>query len=218
LIVGGFEEARPRSSQQDKANPRYDGDKRHSDNRQENPNAVFVPCKNFVSRPLLGRSRHHGGVGYALSRPVQERLAQNAWHWHILARIWQGLTFILKTLDALGQQKNRAVVESCFRGIAVWSWLVGTRAAAPRRELFWSRFLPTHLDIGQRRTDDLSTSPSRVRQSHQTGLCRVLKEPTAMEANAVFTFRTKERLSTQRIKEEVVRKARHVLKGAALAA
>ena len=35
---------------------------------------------------------------------------------------------------------------------------------------------------------------------------------------AVFTFRTKERLSKQRIKEEVVRKARHVLKGAALAA
>src|SRR6476661_8666652 len=34
---------------------------------------------------------------------------------------------------------------------------------------------------------------------------------------AVFTFRTKERLSKQRIKEEVVRKARHVLKGAALA-
>ena len=35
---------------------------------------------------------------------------------------------------------------------------------------------------------------------------------------AVFTFSTKERLSKQRIKEEVVRKARHVLKGAALAA
>jgi hypothetical protein len=35
---------------------------------------------------------------------------------------------------------------------------------------------------------------------------------------AVFTFRTKERLSKQRIKEEVVRKARHILKGAALAA
>ena len=35
---------------------------------------------------------------------------------------------------------------------------------------------------------------------------------------AVFTFRTKERLSKQRIKEELVRKARHVLKGAALAA
>jgi hypothetical protein len=35
---------------------------------------------------------------------------------------------------------------------------------------------------------------------------------------AVFTFRTKERLSKQRIREEVVRKARHVLKGAALAA
>jgi hypothetical protein len=35
---------------------------------------------------------------------------------------------------------------------------------------------------------------------------------------AVFTFRTKQRLSKQRIKEEVVRKARHVLKGAALAA
>jgi hypothetical protein len=35
---------------------------------------------------------------------------------------------------------------------------------------------------------------------------------------AVFTFHTKERLSKQRIKEEVVRKARHVLKGAALAA
>jgi hypothetical protein len=33
----------------------------------------------------------------------------------------------------------------------------------------------------------------------------------------VFTFRTKERLSKQRIKEEVVRKARHVLKGAVLA-
>jgi len=37
-------------------------------------------------------------------------------------------------------------------------------------------------------------------------------------AMAVFTFRTKERLTKQRIKEEVVRKARHVLKGAALAA
>jgi len=37
-------------------------------------------------------------------------------------------------------------------------------------------------------------------------------------AVAVFTFRTKERLTKQRIKEEVVRKARHVLKGAALAA
>jgi hypothetical protein len=36
---------------------------------------------------------------------------------------------------------------------------------------------------------------------------------------AVFSFRTKERLTKQRIKEEVVRsKARHVLKGAALAA
>ena len=34
----------------------------------------------------------------------------------------------------------------------------------------------------------------------------------------VFTFRSKERLSKQRIKEEVVRKARHVLKGAVLAA
>ena len=34
----------------------------------------------------------------------------------------------------------------------------------------------------------------------------------------VFTFRTKERLTKQRIKEEVVRKARHVLKGAVLAA
>jgi len=34
----------------------------------------------------------------------------------------------------------------------------------------------------------------------------------------VFTFRTKERLSKQRITEEVVRKARHVLKGAVLAA
>ena len=34
---------------------------------------------------------------------------------------------------------------------------------------------------------------------------------------AVFTFRTKERLSKQRIKEEVVRKARHVIKGTALA-
>jgi hypothetical protein len=35
---------------------------------------------------------------------------------------------------------------------------------------------------------------------------------------AVFSFRTKERLTKQRIKEEVVRKARHVLKGAVLAA
>ena len=35
---------------------------------------------------------------------------------------------------------------------------------------------------------------------------------------AVFTFRTKERLTKQGIKEEVVRKARHVLKGAVLAA
>jgi hypothetical protein len=35
---------------------------------------------------------------------------------------------------------------------------------------------------------------------------------------AVFTFHTKERLTKQRIKEEVVRKARHVLRGAALAA
>ena len=35
---------------------------------------------------------------------------------------------------------------------------------------------------------------------------------------AVFTFHTKERLSKQQIKEEVVRKARHVIKGAALAA
>jgi hypothetical protein len=35
---------------------------------------------------------------------------------------------------------------------------------------------------------------------------------------AVFTFRTKDRLTKQRIKEEVVRKARHVLRGAALAA
>ena len=34
---------------------------------------------------------------------------------------------------------------------------------------------------------------------------------------AVFTFRTTERLSKQRIREEVVRKARHVLKGAAFA-
>jgi len=34
---------------------------------------------------------------------------------------------------------------------------------------------------------------------------------------AVFTFRTKERLSKLRIREEVVRKARHVLKGALLA-
>ena len=35
---------------------------------------------------------------------------------------------------------------------------------------------------------------------------------------AVFSFRTKERLTKKRIKEEVVRKARHVLKGAVLAA
>ena len=35
---------------------------------------------------------------------------------------------------------------------------------------------------------------------------------------AVFTFRTKERLTKQRIKETVVRKAQHVLKGAVLAA
>jgi hypothetical protein len=35
---------------------------------------------------------------------------------------------------------------------------------------------------------------------------------------AVFTFRNKERLSKQRMREEVVRKARHVLKGAVLAA
>jgi len=34
---------------------------------------------------------------------------------------------------------------------------------------------------------------------------------------AVFTFHTRERLSKQRVREEVVRKARHVLKGAALA-
>src|SRR5262245_12967878 len=34
---------------------------------------------------------------------------------------------------------------------------------------------------------------------------------------AVFTFRTTERLSKSRIREEVVRKARHVLKGAVLA-
>jgi hypothetical protein len=34
---------------------------------------------------------------------------------------------------------------------------------------------------------------------------------------AVFTYRTKERLSKQRIREEVVRKARHVLKGAVAA-
>jgi hypothetical protein len=34
----------------------------------------------------------------------------------------------------------------------------------------------------------------------------------------VFTFRTKERLTKQRIKEEVVLKARHVLKGAVLSA
>ena len=33
----------------------------------------------------------------------------------------------------------------------------------------------------------------------------------------VFTFRTVERLSKQRIREEVVRKARHVLKRAVLA-
>jgi len=33
---------------------------------------------------------------------------------------------------------------------------------------------------------------------------------------AVFTFRTKERLSRPRIREEVVRKARHVLRGAVL--
>ena len=33
---------------------------------------------------------------------------------------------------------------------------------------------------------------------------------------AVFTFRTKERLSKQQIREEVVRKARYVLKGAVL--
>ena len=33
---------------------------------------------------------------------------------------------------------------------------------------------------------------------------------------AIFTYRTKERLSKQRIKEEVVRKARHILKGAAV--
>src|SRR5262245_11577972 len=35
---------------------------------------------------------------------------------------------------------------------------------------------------------------------------------------AVFTFQSEERLSKQRIREEVVRKARHVLKGAVLAA
>ena len=35
---------------------------------------------------------------------------------------------------------------------------------------------------------------------------------------AVFTFRTKERLTKQQINEEVVRKARYVLKGAAFSA
>ena len=35
---------------------------------------------------------------------------------------------------------------------------------------------------------------------------------------AIFTFQTKESLSQQRIREEVVRKARHVLKGAVLGA
>ena len=34
----------------------------------------------------------------------------------------------------------------------------------------------------------------------------------------VFTFQTRERLSKERVREEVVRKARHVLKGAVLAA
>jgi hypothetical protein len=48
-----------------------------------------------------------------------------------------------------------------------------------------------------RGADDLSTSPGTVRRP-------------------IFTFRTKERLTKQRIKEEVVRKARHVLKGAVL--
>jgi hypothetical protein len=38
------------------------------------------------------------------------------------------------------------------------------------------------------------------------------------EQVVVVSFRTKERLTKQRIKEEVVRKARHVLKGAVLAA
>jgi len=33
---------------------------------------------------------------------------------------------------------------------------------------------------------------------------------------AVFTYRTKERLSKQRIREEAIRKARHILKGAAV--
>ena len=33
---------------------------------------------------------------------------------------------------------------------------------------------------------------------------------------AVFTYRTKERLSKQRVREEVIRKARHILKGAAV--
>jgi hypothetical protein len=33
---------------------------------------------------------------------------------------------------------------------------------------------------------------------------------------AVFTYRTKERLSKQRIREEVNRKVRHILKGAAV--
>ena len=35
---------------------------------------------------------------------------------------------------------------------------------------------------------------------------------------AVFTFRTKERLTKRRIEEEVVRKARYILKTAAVAA
>ncbi len=61
--------------------------------------------------------------------------------------------------------------------------------------------------------DDLSTSPSTVRQPNRAGLCRVLRRCDGDEqvVVAVFSFRTKERLTKQRIKEEVVRKARHVL-------
>ena len=69
--------------------------------------------------------------------------------------------------------------------------------------------------------DDLSTSPSTVRRPDSTGLCRVQKGRRRRGEQlvvAIFTFRTNERLTRRRIKEEVVRKARHVLKGAILAA
>ena len=138
---------------------------------------------------------------------------------------WHSLSFIQVLLDPryAFQLKNPADVGPALVGLAVWSLLVGTRADAPRRELFWSPLLARsrrHWTGGL--GGMMSFRLHQAQYDHHSNRAYVELRRGDGDGGeqlvvAVFTFCTKERLSKQRIKEEVVRKARHVLKQAALA-